>query len=79
METKFVKISTSSGKQPEQPLKIHPICTNLHQIFITNAKKRSWIFVWFIHKKPSLATLSCAVSPGRARGNPVNLSCEILK
>jgi hypothetical protein len=32
METKFVKISTPSGKQPEQPLKMHPICTNLHQI-----------------------------------------------
>jgi hypothetical protein len=45
METKFVKISTPSGKQPEQPLKMHPICTNLHQIFITNAEKRSWIFV----------------------------------
>jgi hypothetical protein len=44
METKFVKISTPSGKQPEQPLKMHPICTNLHQIFITNAKKCSWIF-----------------------------------
>jgi hypothetical protein len=60
METKFVKISPSSGKQPEQPLKMHPICTNLHQIFIANAKKRSWIFVWFIHKKP------CLVALGRA-------------
>jgi hypothetical protein len=39
METKFVKVSTPSGKQPEQPLKMHSICTNLHQIFITNAKK----------------------------------------
>jgi hypothetical protein len=41
METKFVKVSTPSGKQPEQPLKMHPICTNLHQIFITNAKKNA--------------------------------------
>jgi hypothetical protein len=39
MENKFVKVSTHSGKQPEQPLKMHPICTNLQQIFITNAKK----------------------------------------
>jgi hypothetical protein len=39
METKFVKISNSSGKQSEQPLKMHPISTNLHQIFITNAIK----------------------------------------
>jgi hypothetical protein len=58
METTFVKISTPSGKQPEQPLKMHPTCTNLHQIFITNAKKCSWIFVLFIHKKPILVTLS---------------------
>jgi hypothetical protein len=39
METKFVKISTPSCKQPEQSLKMHPTCTNFHQIFITNAKK----------------------------------------
>jgi hypothetical protein len=39
METKFVKISTPSGKQTEQPLKMHPICTNLHQIFITKCQK----------------------------------------
>jgi hypothetical protein len=58
METKFAKISTPSGKQPEQPIKLHPIYTNLHQIFITNAKKCSWIFVLFIHKKPNLVLLS---------------------
>jgi hypothetical protein len=58
METKFVKVSIPSGKQPEQPLKMHPICTNLHQIFITNAEKCSQIFVLFIHKKPILVTLS---------------------
>jgi hypothetical protein len=58
MDTKCVKISTPSGKQLEQPLKMHPICTNLHQIFKTNAKKCSWIFVLFIHKKPILVTLS---------------------
>jgi hypothetical protein len=38
-ETKFVKISTPSGKQTEQPLKMHPICTNWHQIFITKCQK----------------------------------------
>jgi hypothetical protein len=32
MEAKFVQISTLSGKQPEQPLKMHPMSTNLHQI-----------------------------------------------
>jgi hypothetical protein len=65
----------TSGKQPEQPLKMHPTCANLHQIFITNAKKCSWIFVLFIHKKPILVTLvtclrvvkiSCAASPQTA-------------
>jgi hypothetical protein len=58
MKTKFVKISTPLGKQLKQPLKMHPTCTNLHQIFITNAKKCSWIFVLFIHNKPILVTLS---------------------
>jgi hypothetical protein len=62
METKFVKFSPPSGKQQEQPLKMHPICTNLHQIFITNAKKCSWIFELIIHKKPILVTLSYTAS-----------------
>jgi hypothetical protein len=34
------------------------MCSDWHHIFITNAKKRSWIFLWFIHKNPSLVTLS---------------------
>jgi hypothetical protein len=36
MKTKFVKISTPSTKQPRQ---CYPICSDLHQVFITNAKK----------------------------------------
>jgi hypothetical protein len=39
MDTKFVKISTPSGKQPEQPLKMHPICANVHQIFYNKCQK----------------------------------------
>jgi hypothetical protein len=39
METKFVKISTPSGKQPEQPLKMHPICTNFAPDFHNKCQK----------------------------------------
>jgi hypothetical protein len=53
MEPKFVKIKLT--KRPHNSL---GSAIQFVQIFITNAKKCSWIFVLFIHKKPILVMLS---------------------
>jgi hypothetical protein len=69
METKFVKINTPSGKQPEQPLKMHPICTNLHQIFKAKCQKMQLeLCIVYTQEANSgngelVVKISCAASP----------------
>jgi hypothetical protein len=75
MEAKFVKISKDQAKRP----RLHyPICSDWHHIFITNAKKRSWIFLWFIHKKPSLVTLSWVSTSCKNQLCHITAGCVIV-
>jgi hypothetical protein len=56
----------------------YPICSDWHHIFITNAKKRSWIFLLVIHKKPSLVTLSLVSTSFKNQLRRITAGCMIV-